>query len=280
MLGDLTVDLADPSTSADSDDGSEVAAGGGSSDVSAEATIVDRSADGIEQEGQKTQEDEPVSGGQGQKDGGGAVLSDARGAAAARLAALAARRHLNAAAAAAAAAANAAPAPAETTAGAAAASSDRVSVGSSVPTQPVGEPLSLDLGDAATATSASASDDGDDDEQDAADPQLDAGVADSAARAPPSPPTPRILEDDDEGTEQQPGVAKARQEAQDSMHDGRWDPALTSLLEQHRLTRLEPGLRALGKPTKSKSKSKSNARGLYRLNTCPRRVALCACRVI
>ena len=279
MLGDLAVDPADPSTSADSDDGSEVAAGGGSSDGSAEATIVDRSADGIEQEGQKTQEDEPVSGGQGQKDGGGAVLSDARGAAAARLAALAARRHLNAAAAAA-AAANAAPAPADTTAGAAAASSDRVSVGSSVPTQPVGEPLSLDLGDAATATSASASDDGDDDEQDAADPQLDAGVADSAARAPPSPPTPRILEDDDEGTEQQPGVAKARQEAQDSMHDGRWDPALTSLLEQHRLTRLEPGLRALGKPTKSKSKSKSNARGLYRLNTCPRRVALCACRVI
>ena len=276
MLGDLTVDLADPSTSADSDDGSEVAAGGGSSDGSAEATIVDRSADGIEQEGQKTQEDEPVSGGQGQKDGGGAVLSDARAAAAARLAALAARRHLNAAA----AAASTAPAPAETTAGAAAASSDRVSVGSSVPTQPVGEPLSLDLGDAATATSASASDDGDDDEQDAADPQLDAGVADSAARAPPSPPTPRILEDDDEGTEQQPGVAKARQEAQDSMHDGRWDPALTSLLEQHRLTRLEPGLRALGKPTKSKSKSKSNARGLYRLNTCPRRVALCACRVI
>jgi hypothetical protein len=279
VLGDLAVDPADPSTSADSDDGSEVAAGGGSSDGSAEATIVDRSADGIEQEGQKTQEDEPVSGGQGQKDGGGAVLSDARGAAAARLAALAARRHLNAAAAAA-AAASTAPAPAETTAGAAAASSDRVSVGSSVPTQPVGEPLSLDLGDAATATSASASDDGDDDEQDAADPQLDAGVADSAARAPPSPPTPRILEDDDEGTEQQPGVAKARQEAQDSMHDGRWDPALTSLLEQHRLTRLEPGLRALGKPTKSKSKSKSNARGLYRLNTCPRRVALCACRVI
>jgi hypothetical protein len=279
VLGDLAVDPADPSTSADSDDGSEVAAGGGSSDGSAEATIVDRSADGIEQEGQKTQEDEPVSGGQGQKDGGGAVLSDARGAAAARLAALAARRHLNAAAAAA-AAASTAPAPAETTAGAAAASSDRVSVDSSVPTQPVGEPLSLDLGDAATATSASASDDGDDDEQDAADPQLDAGVADSAARAPPSPPTPRILEDDDEGTEQQPGVAKARQEAQDSMHDGRWDPALTSLLEQHRLTRLEPGLRALGKPTKSKSKSKSNARGLYRLNTCPRRVALCACRVI
>lgn len=50
----------------------------------------------------------------------------------------------------------------------------------------------------------------------------------TSASSPPSP-TPRILDEDEEDVE-----------------DGYWDPALTELLGQHRLTRLAPGLRALG----------------------------------
>lgn len=51
------------------------------------------------------------------------------------------------------------------------------------------------------------------------------------AVSPPSP-TPRILDEDDEDI--------------DANEGSHWDPALTALLEQHRLMRLAPGLRALG----------------------------------
>ena len=44
-------------------------------------------------------------------------------------------------------------------------------------------------------------------------------------------PTPHILDEDEEDVDE----------------GGHWDPALTELLEQHRLMRLAPGLRALGK---------------------------------
>lgn len=54
-----------------------------------------------------------------------------------------------------------------------------------------------------------------------------------SAISPPSP-TPQIIEDD-EG------------EIENDEEDGvRWEPALTALLEQHRLMRLAPGLRAMG----------------------------------
>eukprot|EP01043_Picozoa_sp_COSAG02_P052910 COSAG02_NODE_5772_length_4050_cov_1.758542_4_plen_313_part_00 len=60
----------------------------------------------------------------------------------------------------------------------------------------------------------------------------------AVAAASPSPsPTPHILDEDEEDFDVDEG--------------GHWDPALTDLLEQHRLLRLVPGLRALGESVRS-----------------------------